>query len=69
MKLEIGYGLETYGTVESTGNGFSYAGENPDALRNLIESMQELQSAPKDPEDFLLFVKQRLISRTWAKAV
>lgn len=69
MKLEIGYGLETYGTVESKGNGFTYAGENPDTVRNLIESMQDLQDAPKDPEAFLLFVQQRLRSRTWARPV
>ncbi len=64
MRLQVGYGDETYGTVALTASGLRYAGKKPDAVKTLVESMRRENMSDKD---LLNSLPKRLIGRVWAK--
>lgn len=66
MKIEIGYGPTTYGTVEDDGNRLIYSGRE-DALRQLLEPMLAQSKMP--PSAFLETLPKKLCGRTWAKII
>lgn len=67
MKLELGYGTETYGTVETSDKGLVYAGKKPDVVQRLIESMRQDES--QNNETFLASLPTRLTGRVWARTI
>ena len=71
MKIEIGDGLDIFGTIEvnHAGQGFLFEGPDTQSLRNIIESMG--YSYPGDintnPDAYLEWLTTKLINRLWAR--
>jgi hypothetical protein len=66
VKIEVFFGHDSMGTARNDGDKLFYAGADPDAVQNLVESIA-LQTSGKTGADLLTYIVKRLDGRVRAK--